>query len=489
MVSEERAASPRRLRVAFVSVGLAMASVLLAASLWTWLGARELAEAVTAGQASLLQTRYMRFTGPGRPAPTPDALERLFAEDRSLGLIHVGVYAPDRLLFGAGEPVEELGPEQIHGAIEARVSEHARNDRTIVRAAFPVKLHRGPEQALSPELEGLVPDELGPPRWPPPPPGGEPAGRPPPPGRGSAAGPPPGGPGGGPPPPGPEGKAGPPPDAPRFHFILEFEPLLADSLGVRANSSLIVGIAGALLMVLATLVFWRLSLRAEASERREAQQRQLAALGEMSAVLAHELRNPLASLKGHAQLLEERLSDPEVDPRTQKKAARVVTEARRLEDLTQGLLAFVRVGKLERAEVDPRAIVEASLADLPEDQRARVELHTDAAPERGSLDRVRLQQVLTNLIDNALQAAPDRPVEVHVRKARRACEFEVRDHGPGVPAEAREQIFEPFHTTRVRGTGLGLAVSRRIVDLHGGEIHVANHPEGGAVFTVRIPPV
>ncbi|MCA9686346.1 MAG: two-component sensor histidine kinase, partial [Myxococcales bacterium] len=149
---------------------------------------------------------------------------------------------------------------------------------------------------------------------------------------------------------------------------------------------LIVGCAGALIMLMASLVFWRLSLRFEAAEQREAQQRQLAALGEMSAVLAHELRNPLASLKGHAQLLEERLVADGLEQRTLRKAGRVVAEAERLEQLTHGLLAFVRVGELSREPVDPREVVVAALQDLDGE---RVDLDMDEAPERWSLDRQR----------------------------------------------------------------------------------------------------
>jgi two-component system sensor histidine kinase HydH len=250
----------------------------------------------------------------------------------------------------------------------------------------------------------------------------------------------------------------------------------------------------AAILILASLVFWRASLASERAEQRHAQQRQLAALGEMSAVLAHELRNPLASLKGHAQLLQERLERDGADERTTAKAVRVVAEARRLEQLTHGLLDFVRLGELQRGPASPLAIVEAAIADF---QKDRVDVEAEHAPASWSLDAQRMQQVISNLVDNALQAAADERVEVEVRTSASACVFEVRDRGPGVPDDQRELIFQPFHTTRTRGTGLGLAVSRRIVELHGGTIevernclHAASAPGnsgGGALFRVTIP--
>jgi two-component system sensor histidine kinase HydH len=278
--------------------------------------------------------------------------------------------------------------------------------------------------------------------------------------------------------------AGPPGRGPRGHLVIEFEPLLAANLERGALRELVVGIAGAAIMIFASLVFWRLSAASEQAERHYAQQRQLAALGEMSAVLAHELRNPLASLKGHAQLLHERLERDSAEPRTTSKAARVVAEAERLEQLTHGLLAFVRIGELSKGTASPLAVVDAAIADLDGE---RVDVEASGAPHSWLLDGPRMQQVIANLVDNALQAAPEQRVAVSITADGASLVFEVCDRGPGVPSDQRERIFEPFHTTRTRGTGLGLAVSRRIVELHGGTIAVHEHAGGGARFRVTIP--
>ena len=126
--------------------------------------------------------------------------------------------------------------------------------------------------------------------------------------------------------------------------------------------------------------------------------RRLAALGEMSAVLAHEIRNPLASLKGNAQLLAAMLPEAAGD-KPRQKAARVVDEAVRLEALTNDLLEFVRTGELRRADVDPAALLRDCAASVSD----AIELDTAAAPPSWPLDDARLRQVLVNLLSNAVK--------------------------------------------------------------------------------------
>jgi two-component system sensor histidine kinase HydH len=231
-----------------------------------------------------------------------------------------------------------------------------------------------------------------------------------------------------------------------------------------------------------TLVLLRWVLRREALERQAERDRRLASLGEMSAVLAHEMRNPLTSLKGHAQLLAESLP---AESRDHAKAERVVTEAQRLERLTGDLLEFVRSGEIHRAPCNPEELVRESARAVDE---SRFDISAEDAPSSWSLDRERMQQVLTNLMRNALQSSPaDARVDARVRAFDGVLSIAVRDRGEGIAEGDSERIFEPFHTQRTRGTGLGLAVARRIVELHGGTIRAANHPEGGAVFRISIP--
>ncbi|HVY32339.1 MAG TPA: ATP-binding protein [Polyangiaceae bacterium] len=278
-------------------------------------------------------------------------------------------------------------------------------------------------------------------------------------------------------PPGPHGFGSPLPD-----LVIEFEPTVANQLRDRATKSFVFSITAAISLLALTLGLWLALAREEKRREQSERERQLAALGEMSAVLAHEIRNPLASLKGHAQLLEEQLTD---DTKLQKKALRIVDEAKRLEDLTSTLLDLVRSSSVSPTPTDPaRLLREAAEAVGAE----RIRIDSSQAPSSWSLDPMRIDQVLKNLLQNALQASPaEASVEASLRVERGKLVVEIRDHGPGLAEGSEQQIFEPFHTTRVKGTGLGLAVARRIVELHGGQIRGENHAGGGALFKLWLP--
>jgi len=260
-------------------------------------------------------------------------------------------------------------------------------------------------------------------------------------------------------------------------FMIEVAPEAANALAASANRTLWVGgLAAAALLGVAIVMILRESQRRR-DEREAEHARRLASLGEMSAVLAHEIKNPLASLKGNAQLLAAMLP-PDEKPR--RKADRIVDEAMRLEQLTIDLLQFVRTGAIERTAVDPIAIVTDAVG-------GRAPLELDRAPRSWKLDAGRFREVVANLVDNALAAAGEGKVAVRLDQRGREMVLEVADRGPGVPEDQRDKIFEPFVTGKTRGTGLGLAVTRRIVELHGGTIEVLSNPGGGALFRVAIP--
>jgi two-component system sensor histidine kinase HydH len=277
------------------------------------------------------------------------------------------------------------------------------------------------------------------------------------------------------PPPRPPPHGRPPPRLPQL--IYEYEPLVADRLRDRARTVLIVASAASALVLGLSVVAsrgmaQRERMRAELDERRR-----LAALGEMSAVLAHELRNPIASLKGNAQLLLE-------DHPEHARIARVVGEAERLEQLTGELLDFVGGAALDRQPADLAALVRAAVDEVG------AERFTVAGVERpvpARIDAGRLGRALVNVLRNAAQAAPDRPAEVTLEVEPRRATIVVRDRGPGIAAGDQRRIFEPFQTRKVRGVGLGLAITQRIVEQHGGAITADNHPDGGARFRIAIP--
>jgi len=267
----------------------------------------------------------------------------------------------------------------------------------------------------------------------------------------------------------------------RSVLVVEFEPLVAGQLVDRAFRSLVLGWVAAGVLMLTALLLWRASLRREEEERSMEERRRLSTVGEMAAILAHEIRNPLASLKGHAQLLAERT--PPESPE-HGKVDRIVTEAHRLEALTTDLLDFVRTGPLDIQPVKVVDLLRKAAADAGGDA---VKLDASGAPESWPMDARRMEQVLHNLMRNAVEASPNGvPVEVKAVREGNALSVTFLDRGEGIPEESLERVFEPFFTTRTRGTGLGLAVARRIVELHGGSLTARNRPGGGSEFRITL---
>jgi two-component system sensor histidine kinase HydH len=267
-------------------------------------------------------------------------------------------------------------------------------------------------------------------------------------------------------------------------IVVEFEPLAVQHLSAHALATLGIGACAALVLLAATVVFWRLSLRAERAAAQLERDRQLRTLGQMSAVLGHELRNPLAGLKGHAQLLLRKL--PAGDA-ARKTAEVVVREAVRLERLANQVLEFARTGEVQPLSEDPLRIVRGA-AEAVGCDRVRLESRPEELPP-WSLDRTRMEQVLTNLLRNALEASPEgEPVDLAAYlDGEDTLVFEVRDRGEGLAPGDEESIFQPFVTHRAKGSGLGLTLARQIVEGHGGRIEARNRRGGGAVFRVSVP--
>ncbi|HUE97293.1 MAG TPA: ATP-binding protein, partial [Longimicrobiaceae bacterium] len=265
------------------------------------------------------------------------------------------------------------------------------------------------------------------------------------------------------------------------HTLIEFEPVVAAQLMNRAGRSLALGSLAAVLLSVVAAGFWRQSVRHERDRIAFEQSRRLSQLGEMSAVLAHEIRNPLASLKGNAQLLAERMPE---GTRDRAKADRVVSEATRLEALTTDLLEFARSGPNEPLPSAPADLAREAIEEVGS---GNIILDDAQAPAGWLFDRERLRHALVNILRNAVQASPGRAPVLRIAEEADSLVFEVRDFGDGLPPGAEERLFDPFFTTRTNGTGLGLAVARRAVESHGGRIEASNHPAGGALFRILLP--
>jgi two-component system sensor histidine kinase HydH len=264
---------------------------------------------------------------------------------------------------------------------------------------------------------------------------------------------------------------------------IEIQPPLVEEIHSRTLILVVIGASSALALMLVAIFFWRQSLQAEALVATLEAQRRLAALGEMSAVLAHEIKNPLAALKGHAQLLGESLP---AGTREARKAERVIREAVRLEQLVLQLLDFVRSGRVNRESVVIRELLQDAMEGMNPD-RLKLDLENESLQFR--MDRGRMSQVISNLLRNALQADEQGVIELSARLTPAGLVIEVRDRGVGIPKGEEETIFEPFQTRRIQGVGLGLAVARRIVQAHGGTLVASHRPGGGAIFRMTIPDV
>jgi two-component system, NtrC family, sensor histidine kinase HydH len=268
---------------------------------------------------------------------------------------------------------------------------------------------------------------------------------------------------------------------PRPFLVVEFEPPLIERLQRDLDRISLVGLVAALVLVAFAVALSRTISRLWRAQEQAEGEHRLAELGRASAVIAHELRNPLAALKGHAQLLVEDLAEP-----SRTKAARVVDGAERLEALTNVLLDFVRDAPIDVHAVTPADLVDRALAPVP---RERVKVDLSGAPAALQVDAERTSLALRNLVQNAIQATPEgaEPVEVRIARDPGEVVIEVRDHGPGLAPGAEAQIFEPFVTTKTRGTGLGLSIARRIAEQHHGSLHAETHREGGALFRLVLP--
>lgn len=232
-----------------------------------------------------------------------------------------------------------------------------------------------------------------------------------------------------------------------------------------------------------------LTLRNVESFRRMEEERRLATLGTLSAGLAHEIRNPLAGLKGAAQVLQ----GADLTDTDQEMAAVIVEEADRLDSVVTQFLDYARPFQLHPQPLDLQSIVSRvssimRAAGLPEG----VSLVLDSQPHPPLIaDGSRLTQVLLNLVRNAVEATREQGGTVHIRTrggggVRAMVELMVEDDGSGIPPEHRAQLFTPFFTTRPEGTGLGLPICKRIVEAHGGELDV-RHLDPGTAFVARLP--
>lgn len=213
----------------------------------------------------------------------------------------------------------------------------------------------------------------------------------------------------------------------------------------------------------------------------------------LGAGVAHEVRNPLNSLQIHVGILERELRErlPEGDAHVFGVLRKIAAEIKRLDDFVAEFLRFARPPRLNRQRLPVRGLLTDLATFLgPECSKRGITLalELDDGPETAVVDGFQIKQALLNLILNALQAtSPGGRVAVRTAGDADRLEIAVRDDGEGIPDTLRERVFTPFFTTRAEGTGLGLALVRRIAEQHGGDVTLVSRLGVGTTVTLRLP--
>jgi signal transduction histidine kinase len=211
----------------------------------------------------------------------------------------------------------------------------------------------------------------------------------------------------------------------------------------------------------------------------------LAQLGKVAAVVAHEVRNPLAGIRGAAQMIGRRLATGSEE---QRVAHEVVARVDDLSDVVQDLLVFARPPKPAMTPVRVGSVIDETVLLLKQDPRvAAVSIEVESSSTVVMADAAQLKLVLLNLLMNGAEAMGGRG-RIGVKTVTNNGWHEIRivDEGPGIAPEVRDHLFEPFFTTRPEGTGLGLVTARRLLEAHGGKVDLECPATGGTVAVVRL---
>jgi signal transduction histidine kinase len=255
---------------------------------------------------------------------------------------------------------------------------------------------------------------------------------------------------------------------------------------VRDDTATVVGAA----------MFFKDLTRVEQLEERERLRDRLAAVGEMAAAIAHEVKNPLAGIEVMAGLLRRKIPDA---PDAQAALTDIINEAKMANAIVQEVLDFVRPIRLQMEHTSVADAVQAAV-QLADTQARRGDIDVDVRVPQGlpliQGDQHQLAQLFTNLLANAYEAMGGRgQVAISARAIRldsdadrrEAVQVEVTDNGPGMPQDVADRVFDPFFTTKAKGSGLGLSIVRKIVDAHDGQIDLKTAIGRGTTIRVTLP--
>ena len=216
------------------------------------------------------------------------------------------------------------------------------------------------------------------------------------------------------------------------------------------------------------------------------EQASLAKLGEMAAVIAHEVKNPLAGIRGVMQVMGRRMTAGSVD---QEMTREIVKRIDSLDAMMKDMLLFARPPQPKRLPIDIAPLVGVTASLLREDAALRdVDVRIEGSAPLVSGDAEMLKMVFQNLLVNGVQAMHGHgTIRVEIKPVNGACRIVFADTGPGIPLDIRAKIFTPFFTTKSRGTGLGLPTAKRFIEAHDGQISIDCPPHGGTIVEVTLP--
>jgi two-component system sensor kinase FixL len=213
--------------------------------------------------------------------------------------------------------------------------------------------------------------------------------------------------------------------------------------------------------------------------------------------LAHELKQPLAAIRSNAQAALRFLSGDKPDLDELHEILKdIITDNRRADEVIKNLRSFLRKSELQTVALNIKDMIEDTLPLINSFEAMReisLQLEIDETVPIVNGDRIQIQQVILNLILNSTEALMHEKIEsgkIVVKSHQEDEEFvtiSVQDNGPGIKAQAMDHLFDPFYTTKKEGLGMGLAISRSIVEDHGGRLWAQNNPDGGAVFSFTVP--
>ncbi|GAB4375856.1 MAG: hypothetical protein Kow0042_21620 [Calditrichia bacterium] len=247
--------------------------------------------------------------------------------------------------------------------------------------------------------------------------------------------------------------------------------------------TLYVGVSGLLVLIIFALIILFATRRLFRLESQIKEQERLAQMGQMAASVAHEIRNPLSIMRGATDVLKKKYQDS-----GDELFAYILSEVDRLNRLVENFLRFSKTQKLNIESVSPKAIIEETCRILS-DQRIAVNVPDDLPHVRA--DRDALRQVLINLIQNAVDALHESGrVEISAlvsQNRRKQVTIRVEDNGQGIPPEVLKKIWEPFFSTKARGSGLGLTISKQLTEQMGGKIKIHSRENQGTIVQIFLP--